>query len=131
LITDDPVRPEIPLEFRVSTSSEIFVLLDELDLTPMAAVCCAYRDSIPENTADLILQPLSASVAVFYTIWSYQPRGGRSLIVAARRWIQANRVEINQFVTLSPPTDMARVFHLRNGAEVFRVNSDTVNYLYP
>jgi hypothetical protein len=131
LITDDPVRPEIPLEFRVSTSSEIFVLLDELDLIPMAAVCCAYRDSIPKNTADLILQPLSASVAVFYTIWSYQPGGGRSLIVAARRWIQANRAEINQFVTLSPPTDMARVFHLRNGAEVFRVNSDTVNYLYP
>ena len=131
LITDDPVRPEIPLEFRVSSSSEIFVLLDELSLAPMAAVCCAYRDSIPENTADLILQPLAASVAVFYTIWSYQPGAGRRLIVAARNWIQLNRTEITKFVTLSPPTDMARVFHLRNGAEVFRVNSDTVNYHYP
>jgi hypothetical protein len=131
LITDDPVRPEIPLEFRVSSSSEIFVLLDELSSEPLAAVCCAYRDSIPENTAELILQPVEACVAVFYTIWSYQPGAGRKLIVAARRWIQDNRAEISKFVTLSPPTDMARVFHLRNGAEVFRVNTDTVNYLYP
>jgi hypothetical protein len=130
LTLDDPVRPEIPLEFRVSNSSEIFVLLDDLSV-PMAAVCCAYRDSIPENTTDLIAQPVAASVAVFYTIWSYQPGAGRKLIVSARRWIQDNRGGIVKFVTLSPPTDMARLFHLRNGAEVFRVNTDTVNYLYP
>lgn len=133
LIVDDPVRPEIPLEFRVSNSSEIFVLLDDDDGggVPMAAVCCAYRDSIPENTTDLIAQPVAASVAVFYTIWSYTPGAGRKLIVSARRWIQDNRGGIDRFVTLSPPTDMARLFHLRNGAEVFRVNTDTVNYLYP
>jgi hypothetical protein len=130
LIADDPVRPEIPLEFRVSLSSEIFVLLDDQSV-PLAAVCWAYRDSIPENTTDLIAQPVAASVAVFYTIWSYQPGAGRKLIVAARRWIQDNRGGIDRFVTLSPPTDMARLFHLRNGAEVFRVNTDTVNYLYP
>ena len=60
LTLDDPVRPEIPLEFRVSNSSEIFVLLDD-EGVPMAAVCCAYRDSIPENTTDLIAQPVAAS----------------------------------------------------------------------
>jgi hypothetical protein len=131
LIVDDPVRPEIPLEFRVSSSSEIFVLLDDEDGSPMAAVCCAYRDTIPENTLDLVAQPIAAEVAVFYTIWSYKSGAGRKLIVAARRWIQDNREGVVKFVTLSPPTDMARVFHLRNGAEVFRVNIDTVNYLYP
>jgi hypothetical protein len=119
------------LEFRVSASSEIFVLLDSETSEPMAAVCCAYRDSIPQNTTELIQQPLAATVAVFYTIWSYKPGAGRKLIITARRWIQDNREGIDQFVTLSPPTDMARVFHLRNGAEVFRVNTDTVNYLYP
>ena len=131
LILDDPVRPEIPLEFRVSASSEIFVLLDNDSGKPTAAVCCAYRDTVPENTTELIQQPVAASVAVFYTIWSYQPGAGRKLITAARRWIQDNKQGIVKFVTLSPPTDMARVFHLRNGAEVFRVNTDTVNYLYP
>lgn len=131
LVADDPVRPEIPREFRVGPFSEIFVLSNE-DGSPAAAVCCAYRAEIPTNTVELAQLPVEVPhVAVFYTIWSYVPGAGRRLITQARRWIQENRVEIRQFVTLSPPTDMARVFHLRNGAEVHRVNVDTVNYLYP
>jgi hypothetical protein len=131
LILDDPVRPEIPLEFRVGPFSEVFVLSNE-NGSPAAAVCCAYRAAIPTDTRELAELPIEVpTVAVFYTIWSYQPGAGRRLITQARRWIQDNRVEVRQFVTLSPPTDMARVFHLRNGAEVHRVNVDTVNYLYP
>lgn len=132
LLADDPVRPEIPAEFRVSDNSEIFVLRDQLTGAAQAVVCCAYRTAIPSTVNELAQPPESvASVAVFYTIWSYQPGAGRRLIVTAREWIQGNRVNITKFVTLSPTTDMARVFHLRNGAEVFRVNPDTVNYLYP
>ena len=131
LIQDDPVRPEIPLEFRVGDHTEIFVLLDDVSREPTAAVCAAYRTSIPENVFELAAQPEELpSVAVFYTIWSYKPGAGRKMIIEARKWIQENRTNIKKFVTLSPPTDMARVFHLRNGAEVFRVNTDTVNYLY-
>jgi hypothetical protein len=127
LISDDPVRPEIPLEFRVSASSEIFVLLDDSDQAT-AAVCCAYRNQIPSTVVELAQQPDSLPhVAVFYTIWSYQPGAGRRLIMSARDWITDNRPAVSEFVTLSPTTDMARVFHLRNGAAVFRVNSDTVN----
>jgi hypothetical protein len=33
-------------------------------------------------------------------------------------------------VTLSPKTEMARRFHLKNGAGVYRENSTTVNYIY-
>jgi hypothetical protein len=33
-------------------------------------------------------------------------------------------------VTLSPKTDMARKFHLKNGAKIFRENEETVNYEY-
>ena len=132
LLADDPVRPEIPAEFRVSDNSEIFVLRDQLTGAAQAVVCCAYRTAIPSTVNELAQPPESvASVAVFYTIWSYQPGAGRRLIVTAGEWIQGNRVNITKFVTLSPTTDMARVFHLRNGAEVFRVNPDTVNYLYP
>lgn len=129
VIADDPVRPEIPLEFRVSANSEIFVLLDGTE--PTAAVCCAYRDSVPATVTELSLISDQASVAVFYTIWSYRPGAGRKLILAARSWIETNRTAIKEFVTLSPPTEMARVFHIRNGASVFRVNPDTVNYIYP
>ena len=129
LVADDPVRPEIPLEFRVGPTSEIFVLLDGDDVG--AAVCCAYRDAVPATVTELSLVSDSARVAVFYTIWSYRPGAGRKLILAAREWIQQNRPHISEFVTLSPPTEMARVFHIRNGAAVLRVNTDTVNYIYP
>ena len=132
LLADDPVRPEIPAEFRVSDTTEIFVLQDDQTLEPQAVVCVAYRSMVPDNVVELATAPTEDThVAVFYTIWSYKPGAGRKLIQQARSWITRNRKNIDKFVTLSPPTDMARIFHLRNGAEVFRINSETVNYLYP
>jgi hypothetical protein len=130
LIADDPVRPEIPLEFRISLHSEIFVLCDNETHESQAVVCCAYRDFMPADLVQLAQTPLDPTVAVFYTIWSYKPGAGRRLITAARSWIESNRSGIKEFVTLSPPTDMARVFHLKNGAQVSRVNSSSVNYRY-
>jgi hypothetical protein len=132
LLADDPVRPEIPAEFRVSETTEIFVLQHEQTLEPEAVVCVAYRSKIPGDVLELAAEPdEDTHVAVFYTIWSYKPGAGRKLIQQARTWINRNRKNITEFVTLSPPTDMARIFHLRNGAEVFRINPETVNYLYP
>jgi hypothetical protein len=85
----------------------------------------------PRQWLELAMPSLDLrDTAVFYTIWSYVPGAGRKLIVQARNWLIANRTEIKTFVTLSPPTDMARVFHLRNGAGVLSVNEDTVNYIY-
>ena len=130
IIQDDPVRPEIPLDFRVSPTANIFVLLDDYS-KPMAAVCAAYKDTVPRSVAELAVpNSLTATVAVFYTIWSYQAGAGRKLIQAAQQWLQTNNADISTFVTLSPPTDMARLFHLRNGAGVLNVNQDTVNYIY-
>ena len=37
---------------------------------------------------------------------------------------------LNRLVTLSPLTDMARNFHLRNGAVELQVNQDTQNFEY-
>ena len=130
IIQDDPVRPEIPIEFRVSPTANIFVLLDSYS-KPTAAVCVAYKDSVPNSVLQLA-EPnlLTATVAVFYTIWSYQAGAGRKLIQAVQQWLQVNNPQLTTFVTLSPPTEMARLFHLRNGADVLSVNSDTVNYIY-
>ena len=72
LIKDDPVRPDIPLEFRVSEDARVFVLLaDDEYALPQAVVCVAYKSSVPRNVVELAqisLEP--ATVAVFYTIWS-------------------------------------------------------------
>jgi hypothetical protein len=131
LIKDDPVRPDIPLEFRVSEHCCVYVLLDDLYNKPQAVVCVARKSSVPHNVLELALVDDSpATVAVFYTIWSYSPGAGRKLIQEAQRSIRVEFKNIKTFVTLSPPTEMARTFHLRNGAGVLSVNPDTVNYIY-
>lgn len=131
LIKDDPVRPDIPLEFRVSDSCSVYVLLDDEYSKPQAVVCVARKSSVPKDVLELAnidLEP--ATVAVFYTIWSYSPGAGRRLIQETQRSLRVEFKDIKTFVTLSPPTEMARVFHLRNGAGVLSVNLDTVNYIY-
>lgn len=130
LIKDDPVRPEIPREFRVSGSSTVFCRLAQDQVE--AVTCVAYRSRVPRSVEELLLTAGedSASIAVFYTIWSYKPGSAAKLIFQARDWIRQHRDQISQFVTLSPPTDMARKFHLRNGAHLLSINQQTVNYQY-
>jgi hypothetical protein len=130
LIKDDPVRPELPAEFRVNTNSRIFVLRDDETQKPLAVTCVKFLSEIPQDVTELADLAVNTNTAVFYTIWSYAAGAGRRLIEEAQREIQREQPEINTYVTLSPKTEMARRFHLKNGAEVFRENADTVNYLY-
>ena len=67
---------------------------------------------------------------VFYTIWSYTKGSGRELIINASKHILKEHPTIKNIVTLSPKTEMAEKFHIRNGAWHFRENPDTINYAY-
>lgn len=127
-LKDDPVRPEIPAELRISQNTEIFALMK--DNIPSAIVCVAYMDFVPKDCKELFSAASDPSIAVFYTIWSYDPGARRNLIMAARNELPNRKPEIKKFVTLSPHTEMAKRFHLKNGASVFRDNSDSVNYEY-
>lgn len=129
LIKDDPVRPEIPPEQRVNEHSEIFVLQDDTGQAT-AVTCVKFLSKIPERVDELVNHSLEANTAVFYTIWSYAAGAGRQLIEEARSQIAAERPEVKTYVTLSPKTEMARRFHLKNGAELYRENPETVNYRY-
>jgi len=129
LVKDDPVRPEIPLEQRVNANSRIFVLKDAED-KPLAVTCVKFLDGIPNSVDELTDLAVNTNTAVFYTIWSYAQGAGRRLIEEAQAEIRRDNPQVDTYVTLSPKTEMARKFHLKNGAEVFRENSDTVNYLY-
>jgi hypothetical protein len=128
LLKDDPVRPEIPVERRINNNSRIYVLKDG-DQT-QAVTCVKFLSSIPAAVDDLVDSAESATTAVFYTIWSYAAGAGRDLIVAAQRAIEEELPNIKTFVTLSPKTEMARRFHLKNGAGIYRENLDTINYIY-
>jgi hypothetical protein len=128
LVRDDPVRPAIPTASRVHDHAEILVLVNDLTNTPEAVVCVAYLESVP--TTETELGKTGDRVAAFYTIWSYAPGAGRRMIRAARQHIELTRPSVEKFVTLSPKTEMARKFHLSNGAEVLQDNETTINYLY-
>jgi hypothetical protein len=130
LIKDDPVRPELAPEFRVNEQSKIFVLKDDETQEPLAVTCVKFLGEIPESVEDLKDTVITANTAVFYTIWSYAQGAGRRLIAEAQAEIRRQHPEVDTYVTLSPKTEMARKFHLKNGAEIYRENPETVNYLY-
>lgn len=126
-LKDDPVRPEIPRDFRVSGYRFVSALVDG---TPKAIVCVSLHDFIPASVEDLYTDPIVPSTAIFYTIWSYAPGAGVELLRKTVKEIQQRYPSITRFVTLSPKTEMARKFHIKNGAVVFRENEYTINYEY-
>jgi hypothetical protein len=128
-IKDDPVRPEIPTDFRVSDGRMVAALSDNED-DPDAMVCVSFHDFVPAGVDDLHNVSQVPTTAVFYTIWSYKAGKGQELLFRAVKGIQEQYPSVTRFVTLSPKTNMARRFHLKNGAIVFRENLETVNYEY-
>jgi hypothetical protein len=129
LIKDDPVRPEIPVEQRVNSNSRIFVLKDAAG-EPLAVTCVKFLAEIPANVDELANTVVNTNTAVFYTIWSYAAGAGKRLIEEAQKSIKEEKPEVTTYVTLSPKTEMARRFHHKNGAETYRENETSVNYLY-
>jgi len=127
-IKDDPVRPEIPTNFRVSEGRMVAALVEEEQ--PTAMVCVSFHDFVPQDVNDLNTTAVVPTTAVFYTIWSYKAGKGKELLIQAVREIQKSHPSVTRFVTLSPKTDVARRFHLRNGAIIFRENVDSTNYEY-
>jgi len=128
-LNEDPVRPHIAHMDRVGNNKDIFVLRDD-EHKAKAITCVSYQGSIPSNELELFEESEEPNIAVFYTIWSYKPGSGRQLIFDAVKHIKQTRPGISRFITLSPRTDTARKFHLRNGAVVHRENTETVNYEY-
>ncbi len=129
LLNEDPVRPNIPTTERVGDNKDIFVLRDTNDKV-LAITCVSYQNNVPTKESELFEKVNNPDIAVFYTIWSYAPGAGKTLIFDAVAHIENNMPYIKRFVTLSPKTEMAKRFHLKNGAIVFRENEETVNYEY-
>ena len=128
-IKDDPVRPEIPTEYRVS-DGRMVAALAENDDKPEAMVCVSFHDFIPSDVKDLDNTATVPTTAIFYTIWSYKSGKGQELLRAAVKGIQEQYPSVTRFVTLSPKTELAKRFHIKNGAIIFRENVSTTNYEY-
>ena len=128
-IKDDPVRPHLPIVWRIRNGREVYALEDE-DGDMRAMICVAYTNEVPKDEGELDrLSCVDGNIAVFYTVWSYTKGSGRDIVLSVAKHIKETK-SVSRFVTLSPLTEMARKFHLANGATVLQVNSTSVNYEY-
>tara|TARA_Y100000816_G_scaffold248685_1_gene197938 strand:+ start:7622 stop:8221 length:600 start_codon:yes stop_codon:yes gene_type:complete len=137
--SDDPVRPELNNEFRTSYGRKIFGVKYQNEIH--AVMCFAFTNEIPKTvdeldrlSKDAFLQSAHrdqkvGKVAIAYTVWSKKKGGGKLIVKEVYKMIKKSN-HLNRLVTLSPLTEMARKFHLRNGAIELQVNDETQNFEY-
>jgi len=129
-LKDDPVRPHIPKEFRISNSNQVWILENDFTGEVEAVICAAYTTHVPKNEQELFdFCVKDGTIVVFYTVWSYVKGAGRDVVFGVAEQIKLTK-NIDRFVTLSPKTEMARRFHIGNGAVVLQENTESVNYEY-
>jgi len=132
-VKEDPVRPELDLEFRKSYNRKIYGLAAEKEI--QGIICIAFTNDIPHSVKELDLMSQNsylkkdADTAVAYTVWSRKRGAGREIIQKAIGFIK-NKKEIKKLVTLSPLTPMATHFHIRNKAKLISINPTTQNFEY-
>ena len=138
-ISKDPVRPELDNDFRTSYGRKIYGVKykDEIH----AVMCFAFTNKIPKTVKELDLLSQDAflqsahrgqkvgKIAIAYTVWSTKKGGGKLIVKEVFKIIKKSN-HLNRLVTLSPLTDMARKFHLRNGAIEVQVNESSQNFEY-
>ena len=69
------------------------------------------------------------AIAIAYTVWAKKKGGGKHMVNEVYKMIK-NSNHLDRLITLSPLTDMARKFHLKNGAKEVQVNLTTQNFEY-
>ena len=138
-ITEDPVRPELDIVFRRSYGRKIFGVKYKKEIC--AIMCFGFTNQIPKTVKELDLMTRDAylksaqrdqnigQLAIAYTIWSKKKGGGKLIVKEVFKLIKKSN-HLNRLITLSPLTEMARNFHLNNGAIELQVNEETQNFEY-
>ena len=127
-VSEDPVRPELTLGFRITNGRKIFGL--KYDNNIEAIVCVAFCPEVPFTVRemDYMSRVEDGDIAIAYTVWSRKRGAGREIINKLRDWIIEKKYK--RLVTLSPLTPMATHFHISNGAKQIHINDETQNFEY-
>ena len=138
-VEEDPVRPELDNVFRRSFGRKIFGVKYMGEI--YAVMCFAYTNEIPKNVNELdkfshdaFLQSAQrdqnvGKIAIAYTVWSKKKGGGKLIVKEVFKKIKTSN-HLNRLVTLSPLTEMATKFHIKNGAKLLQINETTQNFEY-
>ena len=134
LFKDDPVRPNLNPKFRLTENRVNFLLTQDFT-KPCAIICVAFTKDIPKTEKQLEMYSINKlsvnyDKAIFYTIWSYSKGSGKDILFNTVFWLKKNKPEIKRYITMSPKTEMARNFHLKNGAYELKSNRETINFEY-
>ena len=136
---DDPVRPELDVVFRRSYGRKIFGVKYKKEIC--AIMCFGFTNEVPKTIKEFDLMTRDAylksahrdqnigQIAIAYTIWSKKRGGGKLIVKEIFKMIKKSN-HLNRLITLSPLTEMARNFHLNNGAIELQVNEETQNFEY-
>ena len=137
--SEDPVRPELDNEFRTSYGRKIYGVKYKNEIH--SVMCFAFTNKIPKSVEDLdklskdaflqsaLRDQRVGKIAIAYTVWSKKKGGGKLIVKEVFKMIKKSNY-LNRLVTLSPLTEMATKFHLRNGAKLLQVNDKTQNFEY-
>ena len=131
-VKEDPVRPELSLEFRTSYGRKIYGLKYEDEIEGI--ICIAYTNDVPTSIKELdIMSELAdikneKKIAIAYTVWSRKRGAGKEIVNKVLEYAKKNKIE--RVITLSPLTPMATHFHIRNGAKQININDYTQNFEY-
>ena len=138
-VEEDPVRPELDNKFRTGFGRKIYGVEYQGEIH--AVMCFAYTNEIPKSvdeleklSTDAFLQSAmrdqkGGQIAIAYTVWSKKKGGGKLIVKEVFKKIKKSN-HLNRLVTLSPLTEMATNFHLRNGAKLIQINETTQNFEY-
>ena len=131
-VSEDPVRPELTLGWRITKGRKIFGLKydDEIE----GIICIAFTNDVPTSLKELdIMSELAdikneKKIAIAYTVWSRKRGAGKEIVSKVLEYAKKNKIE--RVITLSPLTPMATHFHIRNGARQININEETQNFEY-
>ena len=119
-VSEDPVRPELTLGWRITNGRKIFGLKFEDEIEGI--ICIAYTKDVPHSVKELDMmselvhmKKETPTVAIAYTVWSRKRGAGREIIQKVLDFAKDQGIE--RVVTLSPLTPMATHFHIKNGAK--------------
>ena len=136
---EDPIRPQLDNIFRTNYGRKIYGVKYKGEIH--AVMCFAYTNKIPKSVEELdkfshdaFLQSAMrdqnvGQIAIAYTVWSKKKGGGKLIVKEVFKKIKKSN-HLNRLVTLSPITEMATKFHLKNGAKLLQINEDTQNFEY-
>jgi hypothetical protein len=129
ILLDDPVRPKISPKRRITGGRDVYAWVEDKQIC--AVICISHNKSIPKTEKELFKDEMHwewPGNIILYSVWSYKKGSATKLVRALiKRIRKESRCRI---VTMSPKTEMAKNFHLKNGAKLLQENETTVNYEY-